>query len=260
MKIRYALGIDIGGTGIKGAVVDLKKGHLATERLRIPTPVPSTPENIADIVAEIAQHFLPTLGDGPVGVTFPAIVRHGVTRSAANVDKSWVDAPAEQIFRQALGRDITLVNDADAAGVAEVQFGAAKGHQGVVLVTTLGTGIGTALVHRGVLVPNVEVGHIEIDGVDAETRAAASVIEREGITMAEYIPRLQRYYETLEFLFSPDLIVVGGGLSKVSDTFLPHLKLECPIIPAKLRNLAGIVGAAWLAADNVRHPDPLKTV
>lgn len=258
MKLRHALGIDIGGSGIKGAVVDLRKGEFVTDRLRIPTPVPSTPENVADVVAQIAQHFAAELGDGPVGVTIPAIVSHGVTRSAANIDKSWIDAPAEQIFEKALGRDIVLVNDADAAGVAEVHYGAAKDHPGLVIMTTLGTGIGTALVHRGVLIPNAELGHLEIDGVDAEKRAAASVREREGLTFEEYIPRLQRYYETLDFLFSPDLIVVGGGVSKHSEKFLPYLKLNCPIVPAKLRNAAGIVGAAYQAAEAVRNPDPLK--
>lgn len=258
MKLRHALGIDIGGSGIKGAVVDLKTGDFATDRLRIPTPVPSTPEHVADVVAEIAQHFAPELGNGPVGVTIPAIVSHGVTRSAANIDKSWVDAPAEQIFERALGRDIVLVNDADAAGIAEVRYGAAKDHPGLVILTTLGTGIGTALVYRGVLIPNAELGHLEIDGIDAEKRAAASVREREGLSFEEYVPRLQRYYETLDFLFSPDLIVVGGGISKHSEKFLPFLKLNCPIVPAKLRNAAGIVGAAWLAAEGAKHPDPLK--
>lgn len=258
MKLRHALGIDIGGSGIKGAVVDLKTGEFVTDRLRIPTPVPSTPENVADVVAEIARHFAAELGEGPVGVTIPAIVTHGITRSAANIDKSWIDAPAEQIFERALGRDITLVNDADAAGVAEVRFGAARGHQGLVIVTTLGTGIGSALIYRGQLIPNAELGHIEVDGVDAEKQAAASAREREGLTFEEYIPRLQRYYETLDFLFSPDLIVVGGGISKHGEKFLPQLKLNCPIVPAQLRNAAGIVGAAWLAADAVKHPDPLR--
>lgn len=258
MKLRHALGIDIGGSGIKGAVVDLKTGEFVTDRLRIPTPVPSTPENVADVVAEIARHFAAELGDGPVGVTIPAIVSHGVTRSAANIDKSWIDAPAEKIFEKALGRDIVLVNDADAAGVAEVHYGAAKDHPGLVILTTLGTGIGSALVYRGLLIPNAELGHLEIDGHDAETRAAASIREKEGLSFEEYVPRLQRYYETLDFLFSPDLIVVGGGVSKHSEKFLPFLKLNCPIVPAKLRNAAGIVGAAYLAAESVRSPDPLK--
>lgn len=258
MKQRHVLGIDIGGSGIKGAMVDLKKGDFATDRLRIPTPAESTPANVAKVVAEIVKHFADDLGDAPIGITIPAVVTHGQTRTAANIDKSWIDAPAEKIFEDALGRDVFLVNDADAAGVAEVVYGAAKGHPGLVIVTTLGTGIGSAMIHRGVLVPNSELGHLEIDGHDAETEAAASVRERLGLSFDEYVPRLQRYYETVEFLFWPDLFVVGGGISKNSDKFLPQLKLKTPIIPAKLRNAAGIVGAAWLATEQRRNPDPLK--
>ena len=258
MSKRQVLGIDIGGSGIKGALVDLKKGDFATDRLRIPTPAESTPQNVAAVVKQIVDHFGDALGDGPVGITIPAIVQHVITRSAANIDKSWIDAPAEQIFEDALGRDILLVNDADAAGVAEVQYGAAKGHPGLVIVTTLGTGIGSAIINRGVLVPNAELGHLEIDGKDAETVAAASAREREGLTFEEWAPRLQKYYSTLEFLLSPDLMVVGGGVSKNADKFLPLLHLNAPIVPAKLRNAAGIVGAAWLAQDRADHPDPLK--
>ncbi len=248
MTSNYALGIDIGGSGIKGALVDLTAGDFATERLRIDTPTESTPANVAAVVGEIVNNFAEQLGDGPVGVTIPAIVQHGVTISAANIHESWVNCPAERIFEDALGRDIVLVNDADAAGVAEVGFGAAKGHPGLVIVTTLGTGIGSAIIHRGVLVPNAELGHLEIDGYDAEKRAASSVREREGLSWSEYVPRLQRYYETVEFLFSPDLLVVGGGISKKAGKFLPKLELRTPIVPAQLQNRAGIVGAAWLAA------------
>lgn len=248
MTSNYALGIDIGGSGIKGALVDLTAGDFATERLRIETPAESTPANVAFVVGEIVSNFADQLGDGPIGVTIPAIVQHGVTLSAANIHESWVNCPAERIFADVLGRDIVLVNDADAAGVAEVGFGAAKGHPGLVIVTTLGTGIGSAIIHRGVLVPNSELGHLEIDGHDAEKRAASSAREREGLTWSEYVPRLQRYYETVEFLFSPDLLVVGGGISKKADKFLPRLNLRTPIVPAQLQNRAGIVGAAWLAA------------
>lgn len=255
MQNQPVLGIDIGGSGIKGALVDLAAGDFATERVRIPTPAVSTPANVADVVAEIASEFASQMGDGPIGVTIPAVVTHGVTRSAANIDKSWIDAPAEQIFEERLGRDVVLVNDADAAGVAEVMFGAAKGHQGLVLVTTLGTGIGSALIHRGVLVPNTELGHLEIDGHDAETQAAASVKTALGLSYDEYVPRLQRYYERVEALFWPDLFVVGGGVSKASDKFLPKLNLKTPIVPAHLRNRAGIIGAAWLAMDKVNHPE-----
>lgn len=257
MSNTAVLGIDIGGSGIKGAPVDLSKGDFATDRLRIPTPTPSTPQAVAAVVAQIAEHFATEIGDAPIGVTIPAVVTHGVTRSAANIDKSWINAAAEQIFSEQLGRPVHLVNDADAAGIAEVKYGAARENDGLVMVTTLGTGIGTALIYRGVLVPNTELGHIEIDGHDAETQAAASVKTRLDLKYADYVPRLQRYYETLEMLFSPDLFVVGGGISKDADKYLPHLVLKTPIIPAELRNRAGIIGAAWLAADAAGRTDLL---
>lgn len=257
MKKR-ALGIDIGGSGIKGAIVNLKKGEFVTDRIRIDTPQPATPEAVAAVVKQIVDQFASKLGDGPIGITVPAIVTHGVTRSAANIDPSWVDAPAEKIFEDLLGRDITLVNDADAAGVAETHFGAAKKQPGLVLVTTLGTGIGTAMIYNGVLIPNAELGHIEIDGKDAESQAAASVRERQKLSYADWATRLDAYYQKLEFLTSPDLIVVGGGVSKNADKFLPLLNLKTRIVPAELRNAAGIVGAAYLAADRRKHPDALK--
>lgn len=252
------LGIDIGGSGIKGAPVDLNTGELAQKRLRIPTPTPSTPENVAKVVGQIVDHFADVIGEGPIGVTIPAVVTHGQTRSAANIDKSWIDCEAEKVFEDELGRDILLVNDADAAGVAEVHYGAAKGHPGLVLLTTLGTGIGTAIVYRGVLIPNSELGHIEVDGHDAESRAASSIKDKEGLSYSEWAKRLQRYYERLEALLWPDLIVIGGGVSKDSAKFLPKLKLNAEVVPAKLLNHAGIVGAAWLAADRQNNPDRPK--
>jgi polyphosphate glucokinase len=252
------LGIDIGGSGIKGAPVDLATGEFVDKRLRIVTPEESTPMNVAAVVGEIVEHFAGTIGDGPIGITIPAVVTHGKTRSAANIDKSWIDAEAEKIFEEHLGRDILLVNDADAAGVAEVHYGAAAGHPGLVLMTTLGTGIGTAILYRGVLIPNSELGHLEVDGHDAETRAAASIKEKEGLSYKEWSKRLQRYYERLEALLWPDMIVIGGGVSKNSDKFIPRLKLNAEVVPAKLLNTAGIVGAAWLAADRQIHPDALR--
>lgn len=249
MQNSPVLGIDIGGSGIKGAPVDLVVGDFAADRLRIPTPAKSTPANVAAVVAEIVAAFADQIGDGPVGITIPSVVTHGITRSAANIDPSWIDAPAAKIFADRLGREVILVNDADAAGVAEATFGAAKGQDGIVLVTTLGTGIGSALIYRGILVPNTELGHLEIDGYDAEKRAAASIRTVEKLSFAQYVPRLQRYYETLEALFWPDLFVVGGGVSKDADRFLPKLKLKTPIVPATLRNRAGIIGAAQLAAN-----------
>jgi len=251
---RPVLGIDIGGSGIKGAPVDLATGELAAERVRFETPAESTPEKIAKVVLQVVNEFADQIGDGPVGITIPAVVTHGVTRSAANIDKSWIDHPAEKTFEDVIGRDVVLVNDADAAGVAEVKYGAAKDHPGLVLLTTLGTGIGSALIHHGVLVPNTEFGHIEIDGHDAEKRASAKYKEEKGLSYKEWAHKsLQRYYETIEALIWPDLIVVGGGVSRKADKFLPLLKLNAEIIPAKLQNQAGIVGAAWLANDYATH-------
>ncbi len=251
------LGIDVGGSGIKGAPVDLTTGELTADRLKIATPEQSTPENVAKVVGEIVDHFADQIGDGPLGVTIPAVVTHGRSRSAANIDKSWIDAEAEKIFEDHLQRDIMLVNDADAAGMAEVRYGAAKDHPGLVVLTTLGTGIGTAVIYRGVLVPNSELGHIEVDGHDAETRAASSAKDREELSYKVWATtRLQRYYEVLEALLWPDLIVVGGGVSRKSEKFLPLLKLKTRIVPAELQNTAGIVGAAWLAADRRDNPMP----
>ena len=252
------LGIDIGGSGIKGAPVDLATGELTTKRLRIPTPAKSTPKNVAEVVGQIVANFADAIGDGPIGVTIPAVVTHGKTRSAANIDKSWIDCEAEKLFEDRLGRNIMLVNDADAAGVAEIHYGAAKDHPGLVLLTTLGTGIGSAILYRGVLVPNSELGHIEVDGHDAESRAASSIKDKEGLSFSEWAKRLQRYYERVEAILWPDLIVIGGGVSKESEKFIPKLKLNAELVPAKLLNTAGIVGAAWLAADRHGHPDRMS--
>jgi len=252
---RPVLGIDIGGSGIKGAPVDLDTGEFTGKRLRIDTPSKSTPKNVAAVVGQIVEHFSDQISaDGPIGVTIPAVVTHGITRSAANIDKSWIDCEAEKVFEDHLGREILLVNDADAAGVAEVHYGAAKDHPGLVLLTTLGTGIGTAILYRGVLVPNSELGHIEVDGHDAESRAASSVKDKEGLSYSQWAKRLQRYYEVIEQLLWPDLIVVGGGVSKDSDKFLGKITINAEMVPAKLLNTAGIVGAAWLADNRATNP------
>ena len=250
-KPTVALGIDIGGSGIKGAPVDLVTGEFLEDRYKIATPEKSTPKAVADVVGQIAERFLDTLpSDAPIGVTIPGIVKHGVVKTAANIDKSWMNCNGEELFSSELGRHVHLVNDADAAGVAELRYGAAKGKDGLVILTTLGTGIGIALLYDGVLIPNAELGHIELNGHDAETRAAASAKDREGLSYEEWATkRLQPYYAFLEFLLSPDLFVVGGGVSRKADKFLPYLKLETPIIPATLQNAAGIIGAAALAAD-----------
>lgn len=245
-------GIDFGGTGIKGAPVDLERGEFAAERERIKTPSPSTPEAVAEVFVDLLGRFPDSTG--PVGVTVPGVVRHGVVRSAANIDPAWVGTDADALFTEATGRDVHVVNDADAAGLAEVRYGAARGVRGLVVVTTLGTGIGSALVHDGVLVPNSELGHLEIDGHDAESRAANSAREREDLSWEHWAKRLTRYYRTVEMLFSPDLIVVGGGVSKHADEFLPLLEIETEIVPAQLRNKAGVVGAALCAVHELDRP------
>ena len=235
-------GIDFGGTGIKGAPVDLETGDFAVERVRIPTPRPSTPEAVAEVFAELLAQF-PT-STGPVGVTVPGIVRHGVVHSAANIDDSWLGVDADRLFTEATGREVHVVNDADAAGLAEVRYGAAAGRRGLVILTTLGTGIGSALVHDGVLVPNSELGHLEVDGHVAEHRASNRARETHDLSMEEWAGRLTTYYRHLERLFSPDLFLVGGGISKRSAEFLPLLEIDTEIIPATLLNRAGVVGAA----------------
>jgi polyphosphate glucokinase len=241
-------GIDFGGSGIKGAPVDLTRGDLVGERARIDTPQPATPDAVARVFVELLGCFDDS--DGPVGVTVPGVVKHGVVHSAANIDKHWIGEDADKLFTGATGRDVHVVNDADAAGLAEVRYGAAKGRQGLVIVTTLGTGIGSALVYDGVLVPNSELGHLEIDGHDAETRAASSIKEREDLSWEDWAKRLTTYYRKLEELFSPELFVVGGGVSKKADKFLPLIDIETEIIPATLLNEAGIVGAALYAKEN----------
>jgi polyphosphate glucokinase len=245
-------GIDIGGSGIKGCPVDLDAGGFAADRVRTPTPSPSTPAAVAGVVGEIVRQFGDASGSGPVGVTFPAVIQRGVARTAANVDKSWIGTDVETLLRETLGRPVRVVNDADAAGYAETRFGAAKGVEGTVFMATLGTGIGSALIVDGVLVPNTELGHLEVDGKDAETRAADSVRDAEGLSWPQWAKRLTRYFQAVEALLWPDLIVVGGGVSKKADKFLPLLDIRTPIVPAQLRNDGGIIGAALLATE--RNP------
>lgn len=243
----HALGIDIGGTGIKGAVVDTATGELVSERKKIATPKSGKPDAIVKVVVELITQLGGISPNMPVGVCFPAIVHKGKTMSAANISDEWIGLEAEKLFEKALGHDIHFVNDADAAGVAEVRYGAAKNMPGLVILTTLGTGIGSALIYNGTLVPNSELGHLQIGGRDAEKGASYAAKERRRLSWAAWAKRLQRYYSHLELLFSPDLILVGGGVSKSHEKFLPLLKLNAPIIPAELRNNAGILGAAALA-------------
>jgi polyphosphate glucokinase len=243
-----AVGIDIGGTGIKGAVVDVESGTLLSKRIKIPTPAGGEPQDIVDTVKDLIEQLGRTEKKEPVGVCFPAVVLKGRTLSAANVAKSWIGLEAEKLFEKNLNRDIHFVNDADAAGYAESIYGAAEKQKGLVIMTTLGTGIGSALIYDGVLVPNAELGHLEIEGVDYETKASFAAKERDGLDWEAWASRLQLYYSTLEKLFHPDLIIVGGGVSKEFEDFLPLIKIGTRIVPATLRNNAGILGAAALAS------------
>ena len=244
MTAQLGFGIDIGGSGMKAAIVDLDTGELASERLRIPTPRPATPEAMAEVAAELVRGHR---WSGSIGVGFPGIVSHGVVHSAANLDSNWVGVDADAVLSQACGADVAMVNDADAAGLAEMRWGAGRGVDGVVLVLTFGTGIGSGLFVNGQLVPNTELGHLELDGRDAESYAAASVREREGIGWKQWAPRVERYLRHVEMLFSPDLFIVGGGASKVADKWLPRISIATPIVPAAMANNAGIVGAALVA-------------
>ena len=248
MSTGHPLGIDVGGSGIKGAPVDLAWGGFTHERHKISTPEVSTPEAVCDVIAQIVEFFDDVGDDSAIGVTIPGVVQHGVVKTAANIDKSWIGCEIESLLQERLRHDVVAVNDADAAGVGELHFGAAKGHQGLVVVTTLGTGIGTAVFNEGVLVPNSELGHLEVGGVDAEKVAASSVKTRENLSYEEWATtRLQPFFRHLEDLIWPDLIVVGGGVSRAAERFLPLLNIRTPIVPAQLENKAGIIGAAVLA-------------
>lgn len=246
-----AVGVDIGGTGIKAAIVDLEAGTLLSDRIKVATPAGAEPEDVLAAVLTVLDK-LGVLKDAiPLGVAFPAIVKSGRTLSAANVSDRWIGFEAERFFEDGLGRDIHFANDADVAGVAEMRYGAARGINGLTILTTLGTGIGSAVIHNNVLIPNSELGHLqraEHTG-DFEAWTAYSAMERETLSWAEWAERLQVYYRHVEFLFTPDLFIVGGGVSKHADQFLPLLKLNTPIVPAIHRNNAGIIGAAALALD-----------
>ncbi|GAA1352629.1 polyphosphate--glucose phosphotransferase [Streptomyces beijiangensis] len=242
-----AFGVDIGGSGIKGAPVDLTRGDLAQERHKVLTPQPATPDGVADCVAEVVSHFGWT---GPVGITFPGVVTDGTVRTAANVDKGWVDTDAASLLSQRLdGVPVTVVNDADAAGIAEVTFGAGRDRKGTVILLTFGTGIGSALFTGGRLVPNTELGHLELHGHDAETRASTKAKEDEDLTWTHWAHRVQKYLAHVEMLFSPELFIIGGGVSRKADKFLHLIEgITAEIVPAELENNAGIVGAAMAAS------------
>ncbi len=240
-------GVDIGGSGIKGAPVDLERGDLAQERHKVLTPHPATPDAVADGVVEVVRHFD---WSGPVGVTFPGVVTSGITRTAANVDKGWIDVDAAGLLGERLGGvGVTLLNDADAAGVAEMTFGAGRGRKGVVMLLTFGTGIGSALFIDGRLVPNTELGHLELHGHEAEKHASTKVKDDEDLSWQHWAHRVQKYLAHVEMLFSPELFIIGGGVSRKADKFVPLIEgIRAEIVPAELQNNAGIVGAAMASA------------
>lgn len=235
------LGIDIGGSGIKGAPVDLVEGRLATARHRLLTPRPATPEAVAATVAELAAHF-DTRGE--VGVTVPAVVMHGVAQTAANIDPAWIGCDVVQLLHEALGRRVVVVNDADAAGLAEMRYGAGRNHAGTVVLLTLGTGIGSAVFVDGTLLPNTEFGHLDIRGQMAEKRAAAQVRKNQRLSWQKWAMRLTEVMVEIEQLLWPDLFIIGGGVSGRHEKFLPLLECRTPVVPAALGNDAGIIGAA----------------
>ena len=240
----HILGIDFGGSGIKGAPVDVERGTLTAERYRVPTPQPAGPEAVANVVAEIAQQFQ---WDRPIGCTYPGVVKQGMIYSAANVDKAWIGVDGQALLQAKTGCPVALLNDGDAAGVAEMQFGAGREQPGVVMVLTFGTGIGSALFVDGRLVPNTELGHLELRGKDAELRASDRAREEKALSWKKWAARVDEYLELLEKLFSPDLFIVGGGASKKHQKFLPLLHARARIVPAQMLNEAGIVGAAMVA-------------
>ena len=242
--MKEILGIDIGGTGIKGAPVDVDSGNLLAPRFRLHTPNPAKPRPVAETVGEVARHFA---WSGPIGCGFPAVVQSGVVRSAANIHNKWIGVDAQALFAETCGYPVKVINDADAAGLAEMTFGAGQGRKGVVLLITIGTGLGSALFTDGHLVPNTELGHIEIDGEDAETRASDATRQREKLSWKRWGKRFNKYLSTLEYLFSPDLFILGGGISKEYENFIPLLSLRAEVQPARLLNEAGIIGAALAA-------------
>ena len=248
-----AVGVDVGGSGIKAAVVDVGVGTLVSTRLRIPTPEPSSPDQVVPAIVRIVKRSLKDGGVDPrgvpVGVTMPSVVIDGVTKTAANIDSAWVDYDLAGHLRGALSGPVVVLNDADAAGLAEMRFGAGRGQAGVVFVLTLGTGLGSGLFNDGVLVPNTELGHMEIRGRDAEKRSAAAARIRRGLSWKAWASDLDEHLHAIDKLFWPNLIILGGGVSKNADKFVPRLTVRPPVVPATLRNDAGIVGAAMAASE-----------
>jgi polyphosphate glucokinase len=250
------LGIDVGGSGIKGAPVNLESGQLTADRLRIKTPKKAEPQPVADVVAQIAQAFE---WNGPIGIGFPSPIKAGVAMMAANVSEKWIGLNVDQLFTETTGCPCRVGNDADVAGLAEMTFGAGKDRNGTVIMITLGTGIGTAIFTNGSLLPNAEFGHLEIKGRDAETRASDAARQRDDLSWKKYAKRLNKYLVTMERLFWPDLFIIGGGISKESEKFLPLLTLQTEVVTAQFQNEAGIVGAALFGQQQGQSPEKAST-
>jgi len=251
-----AIGIDVGGSGIKAAAVDTATGSLASEKLRVVTPAPSTPAAVVASIVRLVKRIESSVGVKglPIGVDFPSVILDGKTMTAANVDQAWINYPAAAHLQRAIGRPIALLNDADAAGLAEMRFGAGVGKPGVVLVLTLGTGVGSGLFVDGRLVPNTELGHMEIRGRDAERRSAAASRVRRGLSWKAWALDLDEHLQAIDRILWPDLIILGGGVSKRAELFIPRLTCRVPVVPALLRNEAGLIGAAMFAAEGTPAP------
>jgi polyphosphate glucokinase len=248
---RRGFGIDVGGSGIKGGIVDMDTGQLIGDRIKLLTPQPATPSAVAKTIAEVVEAFGWT---GPLGVTYPGVVTHGVVQTAANVDKSWIGTNAREIIGAELdGQDVTVLNDADAAGLAEERYGAGKSRTGLVVLLTFGTGIGSAVIHNGTLIPNTEFGHLQVGGKEAEKRAASSVKEKNDWSFEKWAKEVTKVLVSIENAMWPDLFIAGGGISRKADKWVPLLKNRTPVVPAALLNTAGIVGAAMAATSDVTH-------
>ncbi|MGO9158162.1 polyphosphate--glucose phosphotransferase [Mycobacterium sp.] len=248
---RRGFGIDVGGSGIKGGIVDLDTGALIGDRIKLLTPQPATPSAVAKTIAEVVNGFGWT---GPLGVTYPGVVTHGVVQTAANVDKAWIGTNVRDVIRSELnGQDVTVLNDADAAGLAEERYGAGKGNSGLVVLLTFGTGIGSAVIHNGTLIPNTEFGHLEVGGKEAEHRAASSVKELNNWSYERWATQVTRVLIAIENVVWPDLFIAGGGISRKADKWVPLLENRTPVVPAALQNTAGIVGAAMASTTDVTH-------
>jgi polyphosphate glucokinase len=249
---RRAFGVDVGGSGVKGGIVDLDTGHLIGERFKLATPQPSTPDAVAATVAAVVREFGWT---GPLGVTYPGVVTNGTVRTAANVDKGWIGTDAAKVISDKLGgQEVTVLNDADAAGLAEEKFGAGKDNSGVIVLLTFGTGIGSAVIHNGVLLPNTEFGHLEVGGKEAEHRAASSIKDQKGWSYERWTEEVTKVLVAIENAIWPDLFIAGGGISRKADKWIPMLKNRTPVVGAALQNTAGIVGAAMATDTAVTTP------